>query len=249
MRFGIVHRVMTDTLAVLGLLSLLTSGELNRGIAAVDRGRRSRWRSRCRSAFRTSRSIASSASVAPLVLLAVQTARLLGGESLLASADRVRGRACRSSASRPGAAPRTTSRSSCSRCSHLIAGTVLGSGLAYGLCFLGFLVVTPGALVLSHLRREVEGNYRQGARDRTGLPVDVPRILRSRRVIGGSSCCSPASCRCRSSCSRRSCSCSFRASACRFSVAEPLAHRAHDRLLGAGRSRRRRQAALRSRRS
>ncbi len=69
---------------------------------------------------------------------------------------------------------------------HLIAATVLGSGLAYGLCFLGFLVVAPGALVLSHLRREVEGNYRQGARDRTGLPVDVPRILRSRRVIGRS---------------------------------------------------------------
>jgi len=44
--------------------------------------------------------------------------------------------------------------------------------------------VAPGALVLSHLRREVEGNYRQGARDRTGLPVDVPRILRSRRVVG-----------------------------------------------------------------
>jgi len=69
---------------------------------------------------------------------------------------------------------------------HLIAATVLGSGLAYGLCFLGFLVIAPGALVLSHLRREVEGNYRQGARDRTGLPVDVPRILRSRRVIGRS---------------------------------------------------------------
>jgi len=44
--------------------------------------------------------------------------------------------------------------------------------------------VARGALVLSHLRREVEGNYRQGARDRTGLPVDVPRILRSRRVVG-----------------------------------------------------------------
>ncbi len=43
---------------------------------------------------------------------------------------------------------------------HLIAATVLGSGLAYGLCFLGFLVIAPGALVLSHLRREVEGNYR-----------------------------------------------------------------------------------------
>jgi protein-glutamine gamma-glutamyltransferase len=67
---------------------------------------------------------------------------------------------------------------------HFVAGTVLGGGFAYGMCFLGFLVVAPGALVLSHLRREVEGNYRQGARDRTGLPVDVPRILRSRRVVG-----------------------------------------------------------------
>jgi transglutaminase-like putative cysteine protease len=67
---------------------------------------------------------------------------------------------------------------------HFVAGTVLGGGLSYGLCFVGFLVVAPGALVLSHLRREVEGNYRQGARDRTGLPVDVPRILRSRRVVG-----------------------------------------------------------------
>ncbi|MGO8993688.1 MAG: DUF3488 and DUF4129 domain-containing transglutaminase family protein [Polyangiaceae bacterium] len=67
---------------------------------------------------------------------------------------------------------------------HFVAGTVLGGGFAYGLCFLGFLIVAPGALVLSHLRREVEGNYRQGARDRTGLPVDVPRILRSRRVVG-----------------------------------------------------------------
>jgi hypothetical protein len=67
---------------------------------------------------------------------------------------------------------------------HLIAGTVLGGGLGYGVCFAGVLIVAPGALVLSHLRREVEGNYRQGARDRTGLPVDVPRILRSRRVVG-----------------------------------------------------------------
>ncbi|HXS15923.1 MAG TPA: DUF3488 domain-containing protein, partial [Polyangiaceae bacterium] len=67
---------------------------------------------------------------------------------------------------------------------HLIAGTVLGGGLTYAIAILGFLIFTPGALVLSHLRREVEGNYRQGARDRTGMPVDVPRILRSRRVIG-----------------------------------------------------------------
>src|SRR5947208_430960 len=84
MRFGLIHRLMTDAIAVLGILALVTSGELGP------------W---------------------------IRGAVLIG------------------------------------------------------------LVVAPGALVLSHLRREVEGNYRQGARDRTGLPVDVPRILRSRRVV------------------------------------------------------------------
>jgi len=66
---------------------------------------------------------------------------------------------------------------------HLIAATILGAGLAYAACFVGFLFLAPVTLLLSHLRREVEGNYRQGARDRAGLPVDVPRILRSRRVV------------------------------------------------------------------
>ena len=66
---------------------------------------------------------------------------------------------------------------------HLIAATILGAGLGYAACFIGFMFLTPVTLLLSHLRREVEGNYRQGARDRSGLPVDVPRILRSRRVV------------------------------------------------------------------
>ncbi len=66
---------------------------------------------------------------------------------------------------------------------HLIAATILGAGLAYAVCFVGFMFLAPVTLLLSHLRREVEGNYRQGARDRAGLPVDVPRILRSRRVV------------------------------------------------------------------
>jgi transglutaminase-like putative cysteine protease len=65
-----------------------------------------------------------------------------------------------------------------------VAATVLGAGLAYAACFVGFMFLAPVTLLLSHLRREVEGNYRQGAKDRAGLPVDVPRILRSRRVVG-----------------------------------------------------------------
>lgn len=182
MRFGIVHRVMTDTLAVLGLLSLLTSGELSRAVAvlilvALGLALVVPDRIQDKPLYR------KLGVAAPLVLLAVQTARLLGGESLLASAiEFAAGLQVLRLATRRGAAH--DQQVIVLALLHLIAGTVLGSGITYGLCFLGFLVVTPGALVLSHLRREVEGNYRQGARDRTGLPVDVPRILRSRRVIG-----------------------------------------------------------------
>ena len=182
MRFGVVHRVMTDTLAVLGLLALLTSGELDRTVAyimvaamAVALALPERFQDRP-----TWRKVSVAA---PLVLLGIQVLRLASGESLLAaSIEFAAGLQVLRLATRRGAAH--DQQVIVLALLHLIAGTVLGSGLTYGLCFLGFLIVTPGALVLSHLRREVEGNYRQGARDRTGLPVDVPRILRSRRVIG-----------------------------------------------------------------
>jgi transglutaminase-like putative cysteine protease len=173
---------MTDTLAVLGLLALLTSGELDRTVAyvvlvAMALALVLPERFQDRPAFR------KAAVAAPLVLLGVQVLRLAGGESLLAaSIEFAAGLQVLRLATRRGAAH--DQQVIVLALLHLIAGTVLGSGLTYGLCFLGFLIVTPGALVLSHLRREVEGNYRQGARDRTGLPVDVPRILRSRRVIG-----------------------------------------------------------------
>ena len=135
------------------------------------------------------------ATIAPLALLVVQGARLVAGRSPLdvavefaALLQIIR------LATRRGAAH--DQQIIVLALLHFIAGTVLGGGLTYGLCFLGFLVVAPGALVLSHLRREVEGNYRQGARDRTGLPVDVPRILRSRRVVGrgflATTCFSPS---------------------------------------------------------
>jgi transglutaminase-like putative cysteine protease len=184
MRFGLIHRIMTDALAALGLLSLLASGQLNRWfvgatfiglVVAVLLPQR----------FQDHGVVRRISVVLPLSLLALQTSRLFAGESLLplavefaAALQVVR------LATRRGAAH--DQQVIVLALMHLIAGTVLGGGLSYGLCFVGFLVVAPGALVLSHLRREVEGNYRQGARDRTGLPVDVPRILRSRRVIGRS---------------------------------------------------------------
>jgi transglutaminase-like putative cysteine protease len=182
MRFGLVHRVMTDALAALGVLAVVSTASLSAwtnillvvGLAlaiAVPEN----WQGRP--------ALRHFATIAPLTLLLLQGARLLSGRSPLdvavefaALLQIVR------LATRRGAAH--DQQIIVLALLHFVAGTVLGGGLTYGICFLGFLVVAPGALVLSHLRREVEGNYRQGARDRTGLPVDVPRILRSRRVVG-----------------------------------------------------------------
>jgi len=173
---------MTDALAALGVLAVVSTASLSPwtnamlvvGLAiaiAIPEA----WQGRPL--------LRHVATLAPLALLLAQGARLLAGHSPLdvavefaALLQIVR------LATRRGAAH--DQQVIVLSLLHFVAATVLGGNLTYGICFLGFLVVAPGALVLSHLRREVEGNYRQGARDRTGLPVDVPRILRSRRVVG-----------------------------------------------------------------
>lgn len=182
MKFGLVHRIMTDALATLGVLALIASGQFEGWVSVVILVGlvlalfvREPWQ--------RLPALRHLDTVALLGITALQIGRIAMGASLLdvlvefaAALQVIR------LATRRGAAH--DQQIIVLALLHLIAGTVLGGGLGYGLCFLGVLVVAPGALVLSHLRREVEGNYRQGARDRTGLPVDVPRILRSRRVVG-----------------------------------------------------------------
>lgn len=182
MRFGLVHRIMTDALAALGVLAVVntasmspwTTGFVIAGLLLALSVPEA-WQSRP--------ALRHLATIGPLTLFAVQGVRLLAGRPTLdvavefaAILQIIR------LATRRGAAH--DQQIIVLALLHFVAGTVLGGGLSYGICFVGFLIVAPGALVLSHLRREVEGNYRQGARDRTGLPVDVPRILRSRRVVG-----------------------------------------------------------------
>ncbi len=67
---------------------------------------------------------------------------------------------------------------------HLIAATVLSTELAYAGIFVGFVVVTPWMLALSHLRREIEGNYPGVSRPEGRAVADVRRVLASRRVVG-----------------------------------------------------------------
>jgi transglutaminase-like putative cysteine protease len=181
MKFGLVHRIMTDALAMLGLLSLLTGGELDVTMAIVT-GVCMVLAVVIPERYQEHPRLRSLGVFASLTLLGVQLTRAVsGGDLLQLSVEFAAALQVIRVATRRGAAH--DQQIILLALLHLVAGTVLGGGLAYGLSLIGFLVIAPGALVLSHLRREVEGNYRQGARDRTGLPVDVPRILRSRRVI------------------------------------------------------------------
>lgn len=65
---------------------------------------------------------------------------------------------------------------------HLVAATILSTGLGYAFVFLGFVITTPWMLALTHLRREIEGNY-PGPEEGEGR-ADVRRVLASRRVVG-----------------------------------------------------------------
>ena len=183
MRFGLVHRVMTDALAALGVLALVASGQFSRPVnvaitlfLAIAIAMKESWRHEA-----ANRHVDT---VAVFALVAAQLGRAFFTNSSVLDLliEFAVGLQIIRVGTRKGAAH--DQQVIVLALLHLIAGTVVGGGLGYGLCFFGLLVVTPGALVLSHLRREVEGNYRQGARDRTGLPVDVPRILRSKRVVG-----------------------------------------------------------------
>jgi hypothetical protein len=183
MRFGLVHRVMTDALAALGVLALVASGQFSRGVNIAATvclllaiAMKESWR------IEAANKHADTIAVFALVALQAGRAGFTGASVLDLLIEFAVGLQVIRVATRKGAAH--DQQVIVLALLHLIAGTVVGGGLGYGLCFIGLLVVTPGALVLSHLRREVEGNYRQGARDRTGLPVDVPRILRSKRVVG-----------------------------------------------------------------
>ena len=69
----------------------------------------------------------------------------------------------------------------------MVGATALNTSLSYAICFLGYIVFGTWAMILLHLRREVESNYlengdQQPEGDET---VRADRILNSRRIISG----------------------------------------------------------------
>ena len=67
---------------------------------------------------------------------------------------------------------------------HLVAATVLSTSLSYGVMFVGFVIATPWMLALSHLRREIEGNYMPSPNATPEAQTGLARVLASRRVVG-----------------------------------------------------------------
>jgi transglutaminase-like putative cysteine protease len=66
----------------------------------------------------------------------------------------------------------------------LVAGSVLNPDLSYGACFLLYVIASTWALILFHLRREMEDNFLlKHADDRASERVEVRRILESRRIV------------------------------------------------------------------
>ncbi len=65
---------------------------------------------------------------------------------------------------------------------HLIASSVLDQGISFAVLFVGFILVLPWVMTLSHLRREIEGNYRRNEPE--AQRAHVNRILNSRRIVG-----------------------------------------------------------------
>lgn len=68
----------------------------------------------------------------------------------------------------------------------LVAGTVLNSGFSYGVFFLGYVVFSTWAMILLHLRREIEENFllRHGSAS-SSERVAIDRVMSSRRIVSG----------------------------------------------------------------
>lgn len=67
---------------------------------------------------------------------------------------------------------------------HLIAATVLSTGLDYAFVFLGFVLVTPWMLAFTHLRVEIESHYADEHDEDGASNPRVQRVLKSKRIAG-----------------------------------------------------------------
>ncbi len=184
MKLSLVHKIAAYTLAILGLVALSAGGELQ-GLRALALavGVIASWFAE--GELLEDKRYTRGWNIAVVLALIVQVLRVVFTDALVliamvefAALLQVLKLANRRTA-------RDYQQITVLALVDLVGATVLGGGLSYAVCFMGFVIATPWALILGHLRREIEGNYLADARSgRAGVPIDVARILRSRRVVG-----------------------------------------------------------------
>lgn len=198
--FALLHKSVAYVLAYLGLFGIALGGELDVvSIALLVVGYAATWPAE--GARLEDPRWQRGWTLALVGLLLVQVLRAALGEPYLASALVWSGalQAAR-------LANRRTSREylqiALLAFLHLCAATVLSTEISYGLAFLGFVVVVPWMLALTHLRAEIETQHRAHLAEarqtetpqtpddeRITLPPGVSdahlsRLLSSRRLVG-----------------------------------------------------------------
>jgi hypothetical protein len=182
MKFSLLHKCVTYLLSGLGLVALSLGNELSEGtLVLIFIGYVASWFAEERVLIRPRYAAGWTAAVVAFLLL--QVARGMSDRPTLAMAIEF-------------AAFLQISRLFNRRTAvdyqqiavlaflHLIAATVLSTTLSYAAIFAGFVIATPWMLALSHLRREIEGNYPPSTDADPSARSAIARVLRSRRVVG-----------------------------------------------------------------
>ncbi len=202
--FALLHKSVAYVLAYLGLFGLALGGELDVvSLVLLVVGYAATWRAE--GPLIATESWQRRWTVFLIVLLVVQIARGLYGEPYLASALVWSGvlQAARLANRRSA---REYLQVALLAFLHLCAATVLSTEIGYGIAFLGFIVVVPWMLALTHLRAEIESQHRARSADprptesaltpddeRITLPpgatsgvsdAQLERLLSSRRLVG-----------------------------------------------------------------
>ena len=155
MKFGLVHRIMTDALAMLGLLSLLTGGELDVAMAVVT-GVCMVLAVLIPERYQEHPRLRSLGVFASLTLLGVQLTRAVsGGDLLQLSVEFAAALQVIRVATRRGAAH--DQQIILLALLHLVAGTVLGGGLAVGNTLHDFQGVLTGVPQFVGERKALSG--------------------------------------------------------------------------------------------
>lgn len=179
MRFRTIHKIVVYVVASLGMLSLAIGGILHPAlVAAVAVAAAASWWAEEPLIARPAYSRAWTASL--VAALVAQAVRVALGWSLIECAIELALLFQLSRLwNRRGA--REYQQIIVLALVHVIAASVLDQGVSYAVVYAGVVIAIPWAMTLSHLRREIEGNYRRSEPE--AQRAHVNRILNSRRIV------------------------------------------------------------------